>query len=210
VVDKLEVLSVLEEHAVANLVGVDQTVTTAEMVARVNVEEVEVVEEAVVVVEEVTLVDSSPGTLSTKCSSIAMIVGVRGEAFTPMTLLFQLRKLSPTSPTMEIPPLKKERLLLSLDKLLMKQPVDGQVHLMVQTLGDTALSGNEMLTITVNQALNFHVVPVNNIMVGVRCRSLGITTMDNVEEQLVLTCSIIQTSLPLTLLYPSSLLCGFG
>jgi hypothetical protein len=181
------------------------------MVARVNVEEVEVVEEAVVVVvEEVTLVASSPGTLSTKCSSIAMIVGVRGEAFTPMTLLFQLRKLSPTSPTMEIPPLKKERLLLSLDKLLMKQPVDGQVHLMVQTLGDTALSGNEMLTITVNQALNFHVVPVNNIMVGVRCRSLGITTMDNVEEQLVLTCSIIQTSLPLTLLYPLRLLCGSG
>jgi hypothetical protein len=133
VVDKLEVLSALEEHAVANLVGVDQTVTTAEMVARVNV--VEVVEEAVVVVvEEVTLVASSPGTLSTKCSSIAMIVGVRGEAFTPMTLSFQLLKLSPTLQTMEIPLIKKGRLLLSLDKLLMKQLVDGQLHLMVQTI----------------------------------------------------------------------------
>jgi hypothetical protein len=127
VVDKLEVLSAPEEHAVANLVGVDQTVTTAEMVARVNVVEVKVV-------EEVTLVASFPGTLSTICLSIGMIVGVRGEAFTPMTLSFQLLKLSPTLQTMEIPPIKKGRLLLSLDKLLMKQLVDGQLHLMVQTI----------------------------------------------------------------------------
>jgi hypothetical protein len=165
---------------------------------------------AVEAVVAVALVALFPGTLSTRCSSIATTVHVRGKAFTPMMLSFQLPRLFPTSPIREILPLKKGRLLLSWAKLPMKPQVDGQLHQTVHTLGDTVFYENRIPVPTVNQALNSHVLLASNTTAGVPFKYLGITTTDSVEEQLVLTCSIIQTSSPLPLLYPLRLLCGSG
>lgn len=128
-VDKLGVPCAPGDYAAASLVGADQPATTVEMGARVNVVEA---------VVAVALVALFPGTLSTRCSSIATTVHVRGKAFTPMMLSFQLARLFPTSPITEILPLKKGRLLLSWVKLPTKPLVDGQLHQTVHTLGDTA------------------------------------------------------------------------
>lgn len=127
-VNKLGVRCAQGDYVAASLVGVDQPATTVVMVVRVNVVEA-----------AVTLVASSQGTPSTICSSTVTTVGVREKDCTPMMLLSQLPRLSPTLPIMEILQLKKERLLLSWVKHHTKPQVDGQLHLMAHMLGDTAL-----------------------------------------------------------------------